>query len=113
MKCVAGGTYNPNAGDAQHTTGDVVPFEFYFDTNKGIYISLVLCFYICFLLLNTIKGTHELDNREFTWVKCNKDFKGYYITNYDDEIFKAFTKALENKPDVRLKQLFFFIIKYG
>ena len=57
-------------------------------------------------------GTHDLNNREFTWVKCNKDFKSYFITNYDDEIFKAFTKALESKPEVSIFVNILFLINF-
>ena len=41
----------------------------------------------------TFKGYDDLDRR-YTWIKCNKDFKGYYMTDYFDNNFDAIEYVL-------------------
>ena len=44
-------------------------------------------------------GEFELD-RDYSWIKCNNDFKGFYITAYTEADFKKFAGAIEAKPEV-------------
>lgn len=78
MQCKAGGTYNPIAGLDQHLNGDITEFNYFMKDKEAF---------------------HDLDRR-YTWVKCNKDFRGYYATDYSRNIFSAFTHILLNKPEV-------------
>lgn len=75
LQCKAGGSIV--GGVDQHTTGDVEEFNFF---------------------LKDSEGTKTL-SRKYTWVKCNKDFRGYYITDYSDSNFNALEDVLINKPD--------------
>ena len=34
-------------------------------------------------------------DRKYTWVYCNEDFKGYYLNQYSQQIFEAFSEALQ------------------
>lgn len=50
-------------------------------------------------LLKSASGTLELP-KQFNWVKCNKDFNGYYITDYGDDQFNSFETVLLHSRDV-------------
>ena len=39
-------------------------------------------------------------NRAFSWIKCNKDFKGYYLTDYSEINFKALEYVLSQNQSV-------------
>lgn len=41
----------------------------------------------------------DLD-RVYTWVKCNKDFNGFYMTDYRNELFDAFETILLYNKDI-------------
>ncbi len=45
------------------------------------------------------KGKYDID-KPLTWIKCNKDFKGFYVTDYSSEIFENITMVLKYKPEV-------------
>jgi hypothetical protein len=66
LRCKAGGTASSPTG------GLVVPFDY---------------------LLNNKMGTAQL-NGVFNWVKCNNDFKSYYITEYTNSQFETFEQVL-------------------
>ena len=85
LQCKAGGTYNPIAGLDQHLNGDISEFNYFMKDKEAFF---------------------DLDRR-YTWVKCNKDFKGYYATDYSRNIFSAFTHILLNKPEVNCLEFFF------
>lgn len=34
------------------------------------------------------------------WIKCNKDFNGYYITDYGNRLFQSFETVLLDQPNV-------------
>lgn len=36
----------------------------------------------------------------YDWIKCNKDFNGYYITEYGTRLFSSFETVLLNQPGV-------------
>jgi hypothetical protein len=73
LRCKAGGTANSPTG------GQVVPFDY---------------------LLTTKSGSAQL-NGQFNWVKCNNDFKGFYMTNYTDSQFQTFEQVILASRDVR------------
>lgn len=52
-------------------------------------------------LLSSSSGTFQLPGA-FDWVKCNKDFNGYYITDYGDAQFLSYETVMVNTPDVIL-----------
>ena len=61
--------------------------------------------------LNGKNGEIELDS-DYTWVKCNNDFKSFYLTNYADGDFETFSQMLETNPEVKLNwPLVFKLIK--
>lgn len=64
-------------GSEQHITGSVKEFNFF---------------------LKDTDGSVDLD-RKYTWVKCNKDFKGYYVTDYSNDNFQALEQVLIQKPE--------------
>ena len=87
MKCRAGGTW-PN----QHMTGNIREFTF-------------------FLRLET--GQIDLDRR-YSWVKCNNDFRGYYVVDYSAQLLAAFDEVLSTSKDVILAyQSFLLNINYN
>jgi hypothetical protein len=36
----------------------------------------------------------------YSWVKCNKDFKGFYVTDYDVSVFDGLSEVLLKSPQV-------------
>ncbi len=62
------------------------------------------------------QGKIELDGL-LTWIKCNKDFNGYYVTDYSNEIFENLALVLKLQPEVghfwsskiECKSIFLFI----
>lgn len=54
--------------------------------------------------LDSSSGTFELD-RDYSWIKCNNDFKGFYLTAYTTGGFKKFSEAVEAKPEVISKKV--------
>jgi hypothetical protein len=59
--------FNDLDDNSQHVAGSIEEFDFY---------------------LGKTSDSIEL-NRSISWIKCNKDFKGYYLTDYSDYNFKA------------------------
>ncbi len=78
LKCRAGGYINPYNGKKEHLKDGTVDFN-YFLVGK--------------------EGSIELDS-SYSWIKCNKDFKGYYLTDYPVEIYEAFNELLINNAGV-------------
>lgn len=37
----------------------------------------------------------SIENRLYTWIKCNTDFKSYYTTDYSPNIEQAITDVLQ------------------
>lgn len=76
LECQAGGEFN---GDqANHLQGTIKNFKFFLKADRDFV---------------------DLD-RVYTWVKCNKDFNGFYITDYRNELFDSFETILLNNKDV-------------
>ena len=75
LKCRAGGIY-PN----DHSGGQVREFTYF---------------------LNYEMGQIDLD-RHYTWVKCNNDFRGYYVTDYSAQQFLIFDELLFKNQSVLL-----------
>lgn len=50
-------------------------------------------------------GTLEL-NKTYSWVKCNNDFRGYYVNEYSFDLFKDLINVLNTNPSVSLKRPF-------
>ncbi|RNA36671.1 endoplasmic reticulum aminopeptidase 2 isoform X2 [Brachionus plicatilis] len=70
LDCQAGGEF---IGDqANHVQGMTTQFKFFLTGDRDFV---------------------DLD-RVYTWVKCNKDFNGFYITDYRNELFEAFEAIL-------------------
>lgn len=76
LQCKAGGTIVN--GQPVHTQGFIEDFNYFLKESEG---SINL-------------------SRVFTWVKCNKDFKGYYVTDYIESNFQALEDVLINQPSV-------------
>lgn len=38
-------------------------------------------------------------SKKFDWVKCNRDFNGFYVNNYDANDYKNIINTLTNHPD--------------
>lgn len=51
------------------------------------------------LFLKNDRDFVDLD-RVYTWVKCNKDFNGFYMSDYQNELFDAFETILLHNKDV-------------
>lgn len=45
--------------------------------------------------------SYTLD-RNYGWVKCNKNFNSYYVTEYDDAVFNEFQILLAQDKDVTI-----------
>lgn len=60
------------------------------------------------LLLTDASAIVQLP-RQFGWIKCNKDFNGYYMTDYADSQFAAFEAVILNNFTVTLEFFFFFL----
>ena len=58
----------------------------------------------------TIKGTFQLD-REYTWIKCNRNFNGFYMTDYFNKDFEAFEKLIKNNDDEKVDGRICFFLK--
>jgi hypothetical protein len=71
LKCRAGGSISLN-GQINHLIENSVDFNFF---------------------LNESTGSIELDS-SYTWIKCNKDFRGFYVTDYPVVIYEAFNELL-------------------
>jgi pyroglutamyl-peptidase II len=76
LKCTAGGTFDSSnsSNESQHIDGETFDFNFFLDQTQD---------------------SLEIDEREFTWVKCNNDFTSFLMTEYSDEIFKNLVTALK------------------
>jgi hypothetical protein len=80
LQCRAGGVYDQSQGPL-HLSGQIKEFSFFLDEFEGIYDGL---------------------DRRYTWVKCNNEFRGFYVTDYAQAIFDAFTNILTNKIEVSI-----------
>lgn len=47
--------------------------------------------------LGSKEGSKKLD-KKYSWVKCNKDFKGFYLSSYSN--FKGLVEVFNNKPGI-------------
>lgn len=48
--------------------------------------------------LESTKGTKKLE-KKFDWVKCNRDFNGFYVNNYDVTDYENIINTVINHPD--------------
>jgi hypothetical protein len=81
LRCVAGGTFNANGNPNQHLDGVLTPFT---------------------LFLNKKTDSVKLDGRQYTWAKCNPDFRSYYVSRYQADVYESFTEALGINHKVRV-----------
>jgi hypothetical protein len=75
LQCKAGGSFVN--GQNQHLQGSILDFKYFLTGDRAQF---------------------DLDRR-YTWIKCNKDFKGFYFTDYVNDMYQAFDQVLLNKPD--------------
>lgn len=83
LQCRAGGVY-----PIDHTLGQIREFTYF---------------------LNAKSGSIELD-RDYSWVKCNNEFRGYYVTEYTVEQFAAFDEVLSQFDPVCLCNLVYILL---
>jgi hypothetical protein len=77
LKCRVGGVFN--GGD---DLSQIDNFTYYLNTKSG------------FVVLE----------KKYTWIKCNTDFKGFYVSNYDVANYDKLIEVLSAKPDVRTRK---------
>ena len=55
------------------------------------------------LMLEAEQETRVLMNKSYSWIKCNRDSEGFYVTDYTFETnaWLHFSSVLEEKPTVR------------
>jgi glutamyl aminopeptidase len=53
-------------------------------------------------ILDTEQETQFLPGKFYTWIKCNRDFQGFYVTQYSSESssWQHFSSVLEAQPTV-------------
>jgi len=53
-------------------------------------------------ILDTEQETQFLPGKFYTWIKCNRDFQGFYVTQYSSESssWQHFSSVLEAQPSV-------------
>ena len=53
-------------------------------------------------ILQTAEESQFLPGKFFTWIKCNRDFQGFYVTRYLPELtsWQHFSSILETQPTV-------------
>lgn len=83
LKCLVGGEFIK--GSPQYTATNVQQIVYLLKEQEG-YIKLA---------------------KEYTWIKCNSDFHGYYLTNYDNKNFEALNNLLRNDYSVRIIKIYF------
>ena len=66
--------------NSQHLAGTIEEFNFY---------------------LGNTSASLEL-NRSFSWIKCNKDFRGYFLTDYSEYNFQALEHVFTRNQTVNL-----------
>ena len=54
-------------------------------------------------MLEAEQETRVLPNKSYSWMKCNRDFEGFYVTDYTFETnaWLHFSSVLEEQPAVR------------
>jgi hypothetical protein len=74
-----GGNY-PDS-DTENVGGDII--EFYLDKEQDIRV---------------------LPGKTYAWIKCNRDFQGFYVTDYSFQSnnWQHFSSVLESQPTVSL-----------
>ena len=56
-------------------------------------------------ILETEQESQYLPGKFYTWIKCNRDFQGFYVTQYSSESsssWQHFSSVLEAQPIVSL-----------
>ena len=81
LRCVAGGN------GVSNLAGTIVPVNFY---------------------LGSKQGTLNLPSK-YSWIKCNKDFKSFYVTSYSENNVEQLIDVVNKKVDVccTLKKVIF------
>jgi hypothetical protein len=61
-------------------------------------------------ILETEQENQFLPGKFYTWIKCNRDFQGFYVTEYSSESssWKRFSSVLEAQPTVNFLGKFIF-----
>ena len=90
----------PDAGLDEHLVGTVKEFEYFLKETQGFFKLFRISDIKTRILyaFNIFLGEYPLD-REYTWIKCNKNFNGFYVTDYFDRDFEAFEKLIKNNDD--------------
>jgi hypothetical protein len=66
-------------------------------------------------ILETEHESQYLPGKYYTWIKCNRDFQGFYVTEYSSELsssWKRFSSVLEAHPIVNLNMKLIFLYFY-
>lgn len=101
MQCKAGGVLNINGNETQHLNGDDTDFTLFLDTKKGKYIFKSKKINFNFFTIFHV-GEKLFQNRLYTWIKCNPDFRSYYTTDYSPAIYDGIEAVLRLNSNVSL-----------
>lgn len=75
MKCIAGGIYPDN-----HLYGMTTKFTVFMNA----------------------KSVFTILDRDYSWVKCNENFGGFYVTDYTCDQFEVFETLLMKNQNVNI-----------
>ncbi len=60
-------------------------------------------------LLEIEQDTQTIQGKSYTWIKCNRDFQGFYVTEYSFP-WSRFSTVLEFRPTVNEKKKYSVIL---
>jgi hypothetical protein len=71
-------------------------------------------------LLETEHEIRTLSGKSYSWIKCNQNFQGFYVTDYSfpSTTWSRFSNVLEAEPTVNKKNnlqifiLYFFLVLF-
>jgi hypothetical protein len=92
LQCQVGGNFVQNDLDSgnyesgEHANGNFYEFDFFL-TNQT--------------------GSIRLPNRKYSWIKCNRNFNGYYLTSYSDYNFKVLGYLLKDSSNHNVIKFYF------
>jgi hypothetical protein len=55
--------------------------------------------------LDSAKISVTLD-KKYSWIKCNRDFKGFYVTDYNKANYDTLLEVVQKNPKVILFSIF-------
>jgi hypothetical protein len=56
-------------------------------------------------IFETEQESRFLSGKYYTWIKCNRHFQGFYVTEYSSELsstWQRFSSVLEGQPTVNI-----------